>query len=110
MKNDNDVIWPGTLGKIKNKLSSYCCVFTNWIARTGLGVFWIALIVLAVVIGIATLLGLIIGLVVGIPALILYLAFNAVVPVFGGPAIGYWTAVGIVILLPIVARLLHGGK
>ena len=110
MKNDNDVIWPGTLGKIKNKLSHYYNVFLDWICTSGLSVFCIVLIVAAVIIGIAALLGLTIGLIVGIPALILYLAFNAVVPVFGGPAIGYWTAVGIVVLLPIVIRLIHGGK
>jgi len=46
----------------------------------------------------------------GIPALVLYLAFNWVVPAFGGPAIGYWTAVGLTILIPIVIRLVHGGK
>jgi len=97
-------------GKILIKLSNYRDMFTNWIATTGLGVFWIVLIILAVVTGITALLGLVLGTVVGIPALVLYLAFNWVVPAFGGPVIGYWTAVGLIILIPIVIRLIHGGK
>lgn len=110
MKKDNDVTRLGILGRIKNKLSRYRDAFTAWIFTTSLGVFWIILVILAVVIGVIVLLGLTIGMAVGIPALVLYLAFNAVVPVFGGPTISYWTAVGMIVLLPIVYRLLHGGK
>lgn len=104
------VIRSGTFGKIKNKLSRYHNVFMNWVRTAGLGAFWVTLIVMAVIIGIVALLGLVVGIVLGIPALILYLAFNWVVPAFGGPAIGYWTAVGLIILIPIVIRLVHGGK
>lgn len=96
--------------KLRRVLGSCCRGFGDWIRTSGLGVFWIALIVMAVILGIAALLGLVAGMVVGIPALVLYLAFNAVVPAFGGPVIGYWTAVGLTILIPIVIRLLHGRK
>lgn len=110
MKNDNNVTRLGMLGKIKDKLSNYRDAFIDWIVRSDWGIFWIVLVILAVVTGVIVLVGLTIGMAVGIPALVLYLAFNAVVPVFGGPAIGYWTAVGIVILLPVIIQLLHGGK
>ena len=108
--NKNDVIWIGTLGKIKNKLGKYYNMLMDWIQTSGLGIVWIVLIVMAVIVGVIALVGLTIGIVVGIPALTLYLAFNWVVPAFGGPVIGYWTAVGLIILISMISRLIHGMK
>ena len=99
-----------TVEKIKKKLSYYSDVFKDWVRTSGLCGFWIALIVMGVIVAIIALLGLVVGIAIGIPALILYLALNWVVPAFGGPVISYWTAAGLVILIPIVIRLVHGGK
>jgi len=97
-------------GKTKKMLGNYRDVFTNWIATTGSGMFWIILIIFAITVAFVVLLGLTIGIVIGIPASILYLAFNWAVPAFGGPTISYRTAVGLLILIPIVIRLVHGKK
>jgi len=77
------------------------------ILDSGVGIFWIILTIIAVAIVIALIVGLAAGIIVGIPSLLLWLAWNWVVPVFGGPAIGFWTAVGIFILVAIVSGLVH---
>lgn len=63
-----------------------------------IGLFGMLLVMLLISLIIAAALGLTLFL----PAFILWLAWNWVIPVFGGPAIGYWVAVGLVILLGIV--------
>jgi len=81
------------------------------ITRSGLGLVWVVLAIAGLITGITMLagivLGIAIGIAIGLPALVLLLAWNWVVPVLGGPTIGYWTAVGLVILLGIVGGLIH---
>jgi hypothetical protein len=77
------------------------------ITRSGLELVWIILAIAERITGVAVLVGIGLGLALGIPALALYLAWNWAVPVFGGPAIGYWTAVGLIILLGIVGGLIR---
>jgi len=77
------------------------------ITRSGLGLVWVVLAIAGLITGITMLVGIVLGIAIGLPALVLLLAWNWVVPVFGGPTIGYWTAVGLVILLGIVGGLTH---
>lgn len=92
--------------KTVEKVVGLCRAVKNWIWTRDLGIVWIILLILAIIVAIALIVGLVIGFIIGIPALILFLAWNWVIPVFGGPAIGYWTAVGLTILIDIVAILL----
>ena len=77
------------------------------ITRSGLGLVWVVLAIAGLITGITMLAGIVLGIAIGLPALVLLLAWNWVVPVLGGPTIGYWTAVGLVILLGIVGGLTH---
>jgi hypothetical protein len=92
--------------KLKKKLTSLYRVVGDWIRSRDLGIVWIVLIILGVLAVVTLLVGLALGVVLGIPALFLYLAWNWVIPVFGGPFIGYWTAVGLTILAGIVTGML----
>lgn len=102
----NKIHW----GLLKKSLSHYWKTFWRWARNTGYGVFWIGLIIAGVIIAIAALLGCVGGIVVGLPALVIYLAFNWVVPAFGGPTITYKVAVGLFFLLVILCYILHGRK
>jgi len=75
------------------------------ITRSGLALVWVVLAIAALVLGVVAIIGTALGIAIGFPALVLPLAWNWAVPVFGGPTIGYWTAVGLVILLGIVGGL-----
>lgn len=77
------------------------------ITRSGLGLVWVILAIAVLITGIAVLVGIVLGLALGVPALALYLAWNWAVPAFGRPVIGFWTAVGLVILLGIVSGLIR---
>ena len=98
------------LGLLKKSLGHYWKSFWRWIETCGLGIFWVVLIIVGILIALAAFLGCVGGIIIGLPALVIYLAFNWVVPAFGGPAISYKVAVGILILIPIVCHLLHGKK
>ena len=88
-------------------LTSILQKLKNWLSTTDLGIVWIVLIILGIIVGILLLCWLILGIVIGIPALVLLLAWNWVIPVFGGPSICYWTAVGLVILIEIIYGIIH---
>ena len=99
-----------TFGAYKILLGYYWEILRRWAKNSIWGVFWAGLIIAGIIIAVAALIGCVGGIVVGLPALVIYLAFNWVVPAFGGPAISYKVAIGLVFLLSIVYYLLHGKK
>lgn len=78
-----------------------------WWAISDYGIVWIILLLMLAIVIVAGLVATILGISIGVPALFLYLAWNWVIPVFGGPVIGYKTAIGLIILIAIVYNLLR---
>ena len=70
-----------------------------------LGVVWLILLLALIAIIVLSLITAVLAGVLGLPALLLYLAWNWVVPVFGGPTIEFWTAVGMYILVAFVCGI-----
>lgn len=96
--------------KIKKMLSNFYVGLKKQIFKPGRGVLKVLLIIVAVLIALAMGAGLILGCVVAvlsIPALILMFAFNWVVPAFGGPALTFKMAMGLMILIALVTGFLR---
>jgi len=88
-------------------LRKYCKQYGVSYAKKFFAVWIYIIAVIAIIIATALIVGLVAGIIISIPSLLLWLAWNWVVPVFGGPAIGFWTAVGIFILVAIVSGLVR---
>lgn len=101
--------------KLKKKLSNLYSALANWIFVPGRSTLLVIGIILAVIIVVMVLVGICLGClgslifaIVSLPALLLMLGFNWVVPIFGGPTITFRAAIGFILLTCIMIGIIHG--
>ena len=105
------------LKKLRGMWSSFYQGLKKWVFAPGRGVLVLAIYIILAIIAIAAVvcmalgcLGSAIFAVLSLPALLLWLGFNWVVPALGGPAITFKMAIGFVLLAAVALGILSTFK